>query len=96
MDVREISKDSVFFVELEENPSTGYVWKLENPDKFTVLKQELPFGLNPSETIGRTVRKIWHIKANELGEHTIHFTLRRPWEKNSKPIKEYKEVIRAV
>lgn len=66
---------------LEENPSTGYMWTVVNPDDgvVEVLSDYYAEGL---ESLGAAGRHIWKIKGLEKGETQLVFQYSRSWEEN--------------
>lgn len=83
-----VKKGEMFMVDLEGNPSTGYLWDLEvKQGNVTVVSREtLP--LNPDKRVigGGAVERTVFI-ANEDGDVQIDANWRRPWEKASAPAK---------
>ena len=93
-EIRQFSKGEVFTVDLIENPSTGFVWRLKSPvfEIYGVRSTVDP--TKPFEDLcGAPMIKTFHLKSNQLGEHELVFNKIRPWEKNSEPLEVFSETI---
>lgn len=79
-------------VEVDENPTTGYVWiyKITN-DK--ILRLQSDKYISPkTNAAGAGGKHVWKFEATGKGTTSVIFEYRRPWEKDKKPSKtlEYK------
>ncbi len=81
-----VKKGEMFAVELNGNPSTGYVWEthVASGKAHVVKKDTIPHSSNPMVIGGgATERTIY--QADETGTIEIQAYHRRPWEKNTPP-----------
>ncbi len=81
-----LEKGELAKITLEENASTGYVWdmKITNPNVVSLVykksKEETPGIDLKIKPIGAPSKIEWVFKAENPGETSIIFSLRRPWE----------------
>ncbi|MGC9384625.1 MAG: protease inhibitor I42 family protein, partial [Kosmotogaceae bacterium] len=81
-----LEKGELAKIMLEQNASTGYVWdmKITNPNIVSVVytkSHETTPAMNKKITpVGAPTKIEWVFKAENSGETSIIFTLRRPWE----------------
>jgi len=76
-------------IELEENPSTGYLWH----HKISNKKVLIPFGkkmfdFNEKGTVGGPRTVIWKFKAGTSGKTAVVFKYYRDWEGEKSAISE--------
>ena len=89
-----VNKGQTKRITLESNPSTGYSWALtktvKKHDPIVITKS----GYIPEQTdrVGAGGMQFWDIKARMPGKTELLFEYKRPWEKNTAPVKT-KEVI---
>ncbi|MFO7882718.1 MAG: transporter substrate-binding domain-containing protein [Kosmotogaceae bacterium] len=87
-----LEKDEFASIILEENGSTGYVWdmRITNPNIISLVysqSHEITPKINQKITpVGAPSKIEWVFKAENPGETSIIFSLRRPWE-SVQPIK---------
>lgn len=73
-------------ISLDHNPSTGYVWdmKITNPNiislAYTETYETMPEINKKIKPVGAPTKVEWVFKAENSGETSIIFSLRRPWE----------------
>jgi predicted secreted protein len=84
----QIKKDDLLRVTLKEIPSTGYVWRFQNPfenklgiysvqlDDFTEQAQD-PNGENP---VGAAGKRTIVLRADQIGQEEFELVLVRSWE----------------
>lgn len=82
-----VRKGDTFTVELDANPTTGYLWDMRlKAGKATLVSQEYtasaPAG---SMAIGGGGVETFVFRAEEAGEIELEAAYSRPWEKNAKP-----------
>ena len=71
-------------IELTSIPTSGYLWEYELSSKELVeIDSEL---IANNKVLGGKAVEIFKIKALKKGSINIVFNLRRPWEKDIKPI----------
>ena len=69
-----------FTVELESNPTTGYVWTVKTlPEQLKLLGSDYT---KPADGVrpGDSVAQVFRFKAVGQGDHAIGFVLKREWE----------------
>ena len=84
----QIKKDDLLRVTLKEIPSTGYVWRFQNPfenklgiysvqmDDFT----EQPQGANGENPVGAAGKRTIVLRADQIGQEEFELVLVRSWE----------------
>ena len=82
-----VRKGETFTVELDANPTTGYLWDMRlKAGKATLVSQEYtssaPAG---SMVIGGGGVETFVFRAEETGRIELEAEYTRPWEKNAKP-----------
>ncbi len=81
-----LEKGELAKIILEQNASTGYVWdmKITNPNVvslvYTKSHETTPVMNKKITPVGAPTKVEWVFKAENSGETSIIFTLRRPWE----------------
>jgi predicted secreted protein len=86
-----VKKGEKFMVDLEGNPSTGYLWALEVKagDATVVSRETLPLNANRMSIGGGAVERTVFV-ANEAGTVEIEANWQRPWEKGKAPARTAK------
>jgi predicted secreted protein len=98
MKIRHVKKGDVFTIDFIENPSTGFLWKMEAGKDIelrgvsTITDNSGP----PEEMIGSPITKVFFLQINEPGEYNLLFAKKRPWEKSAPPIETYQEIIKVL
>ena len=80
-----------FTVALDANPSTGYGWALDGKEDATVVKKlsdEYVSRPHPQGMVGVGGTERWKFQAVKPGKTVLHFTYRRPFEKEAAPARE--------
>ena len=84
----QIKKDDLLRVTLKEIPSTGYVWRFQNPfenklgiysvqmDDFTEQAQ----GANVENPVGAAGKRTIVLRADQIGQEEFELVLVRSWE----------------
>ena len=78
-----------FVVELEANPSTGYVWQISksDPEHVRLLREEtLPAD---RKRLGAPAKQLFYFQAMAIGRAPLKLEYRRPWEKDAEPAKTF-------
>jgi inhibitor of cysteine peptidase len=77
-----VTKNNLIYVDLDENPTTGYVWNLSATKGLTIVSDEY---LPPSSTsgVGAGGTHEWTIKPTGDGYQTITAVLKRPTDKTT-------------
>lgn len=76
------SAGGTFVIEVDANPTTGYLWELDLPQGLELVEQRLE---PPATTaMGAGGKETYTLRADRPGEYVVRLKLRRPWE--SQPI----------
>jgi inhibitor of cysteine peptidase len=67
-------------VRLDENPTTGYRWALEESDEAVIALQHVEYVRSRDAAVGGGGQRIWTFVARKPGMATLHFKLWRAWE----------------
>jgi inhibitor of cysteine peptidase len=87
--------DSVV-IELQENPTTGYVWTLEVKDGTGIVYVNKPRYIAANNSgIGGGGMRTFLVNVQSAGIVTIDIKLRHPWEPESTAIDRFNVVINA-
>lgn len=82
----EMDRGQTLEVILDENPTTGYVWRLTKSPKLfkaeELFKSDQPKQSDPP-IVGVGGQKTYRFTAQQAGEEVLHIQHARPWEKNS-------------
>lgn len=85
----EIKADQEFTLTLKANPTTGYTWKLIEPDS-TILKLQGEPAFKPdSDKIGSGGELTFRLQARSSGKSELQLHYIRPWEKDQKPLQSF-------
>lgn len=78
-----IPKNSLFAVQLDSNPTTGYRWNADLPAKGEIIKVSSSFIMPTQEKqqTGTPGKEILFFYANTPGKYDINFHYNRSWEK---------------
>lgn len=87
-----VKKNESTTIFLDSNLSTGYSWAITNQPTKDAPIQIIDFGykLSDKKLAGSPGKQWWKIYGHCKGTYTLHFALKRSWEKNVAP-KEYKK-----
>ena len=89
-----VKPNTTFTVLLPANPTTGYSWSLD-PNQGRSELQPLSHKYEPAgNRIGSGGEERWSFRAAGASEYRLHFSYRRPWEKNAAPAKSLEIVVR--
>ena len=87
----ELKKGDTLVVTLEGNPTTGYLWEVEEPGSITgVLQQagESEFKAS-SDALGAGGTETLRFKATDAGQATLKLVYHRPWETGVEPLETF-------
>jgi len=77
-----IKKGDSFRIELESNPTTGYMWyEKHDSQMISLIKSEFISSSPEKKIVGNPGKQIFVFKAVEKGETVIEFVYKREWEK---------------
>jgi len=84
-----------FSISLKSNPSTGYMWQIQNPiDKTLLIIVNKTFAPQKRKLAGSPGKEVWRFKALKKGTIFIEFAYKRSWEKEIVKRTTYSIVIR--
>lgn len=89
-----LNKGQTLKIELDENPTTGYVWQLKgilDSNSLKLVKDEYKVA---SDKLGAGGKRIFIFNALGRGECAIEILLARPWEKTEPPANEFKITVK--
>ncbi len=91
----ELGEGQVLVVSLEGNPSTGYIWQVEE-EAARILRQTGEIEFEPeSNLLGTPGTQTLRFKAVEAGQTTLKLVYRRPWEE-VEPARTFSVQVRGV
>ena len=78
-------------VDLDESPSTGYVWSASAGDGFEILESTFEQEAQPGSdlVVGGTGRRRLVVRTTTPGEHRLDLHLQRPWQRSAPPLKHF-------
>jgi inhibitor of cysteine peptidase len=91
-----LSTGDTLTIDLEGNPTTGYLWVFGAPFDSSLLLMTAESYTKPDLAKGKTgapVRKIMTFKAMAPGRTGLKLDYRRPWERSEKPIKTFEILV---
>nr|WP_319375641.1 protease inhibitor I42 family protein [uncultured Methanoregula sp.] len=72
-----VSKNDLLYVDLDENPSTGYLWNMTVSPGLTIVKDDY-IAPTTGQGVGASGTHEWEIKATGIGDQKISAILARP------------------
>ena len=98
----ELNEGQVLVISLEGNPSTGYMWAVEEADE-RILRQTGKIEFEPElhplgapGLLGASSKQILRFEAVAAGQTTLKLAYRRPWEKDVKPTETFSLQVQGV
>jgi inhibitor of cysteine peptidase len=85
--VKEIQLAEKFVVEVPENPTTGFRWRLVAAGNSTC--EYIGDDFEPGRAPGEGGMRRWHFRAAQPGETRIELILERPWARSAVPAKRF-------
>lgn len=83
-------RGDVLYVNLDANPTTGYVWQIAGEYDEDMLRRIGKFGYkHNSDRLGAGGIQTFRFEALKKGRTAIAFEYKRPWEKDVKAEKKY-------
>lgn len=89
----EVHTGDMILVRLDENPTTGYQWKVGELDPQIIELQDTQFSMAPETGIGGGGIKIFTFKAKSCGTVKVQLKLKREWEPEDALIDHFKVTI---
>ncbi len=92
----ELNEGQLLLISLEGNPSTGYMWEVEEGSE-KIIRQvgEIEFH-SESDLLGAPGKQIMRFQAVGPGQTTLKLVYHRPWEKGVEPAKTFSIQVEAV
>jgi predicted secreted protein len=103
--VAELVSGQLLVLTLEANPSTGYLWQVDDLEPTAVRQVGVPEYVTEVSPIsedsdqlrvGAPAMAVLRFEAIAKGESTIRLAYRRPWEKGGAPLKTYSVRVRGL
>ncbi len=91
----ELSEGQILVVNLDGNPSTGYGWVVEEPEKLKLQPVGQTQFESESDLIGAPGKLVQRFRAVEAGTSTLSLAYRRPWE-DTAPLDTFSVVVEGV
>jgi predicted secreted protein len=88
--VTRVGTGGTFQIELDANPTTGYVWEPEAPSGIELVDRVL----EPGRAIGAAGRERFTFRAARAGDFALTLHLRRPWEQKAIETRQFRIVVR--
>src|SRR5262249_45985894 len=76
----EICVDDTLVIRLDENPTTGYQWAMEEPNEEVVALQSADYLRSRSAGVGGGGQRVWTLTAKKTGVVILRLKLWRAWE----------------
>jgi predicted secreted protein len=73
----EVGIQTLVTVRLVENPTTGYVWKVETAEGLELISDNFE---KESDALGASGTRIFQFRASEVGSHYLSIRKWREWE----------------
>ena len=84
-----------FKIDLQSNPTTGYMWQIRNPiDKTRLVIVNKTFAPKSKKLVGSPGHEVWQFKALKKGTIYIEFAYKRSWENEVVKRETYAVVIK--
>jgi inhibitor of cysteine peptidase len=74
---------------LEENPTTGYRWKLDQVNEEAMTLEDSKYSANSESQVGGGGYRTFIFRSVSNGATKISLSLRREWEKEQSPIDRF-------
>ena len=84
----DVPEGTEVLIRLEENPTTGYRWTLDQDDD-AVPPAGADFSSAPGAAVGAGGTRVFTFTAGQPGDVHLKFKLRREWEGDSSIIQRY-------
>jgi inhibitor of cysteine peptidase len=81
-------------IRLNENPSTGYQWKIDLSDQQVILLEKSEFSPGAQKTIGSGGTRTFQLKAKSSGFVKIFLKLKKEWEPDDSAIDKFEVTIK--
>ena len=82
-----LNTGKTFDIELPENPTTGYAWKMEVSNPSIVKEISHTYTAHDSGRLGVAGEGLWTFRTLNVGSANITASYERPWDDNDEPTK---------
>ena len=82
-----LNTGKTFEIELPENPTTGYAWKMEVSNASIVKEISHSYTAHKSGRLGAAGEGLWTFRTLSVGSADITASYERPWDDNDEPTK---------
>jgi inhibitor of cysteine peptidase len=86
----------VIIVSLQETPTTGYRWTVDNIDEKILELQKDGFRIAPEAGIGGSGTRTFRFRAITVGSVNLKLNLRREWAGDASITERYRLTIKVV
>lgn len=90
----EVSPGDLVSIRLEENPTTGYQWEVDEFDEQVIVVEHSDFSMAPGTGIGGGGIRTLAFRARSRGTVVLQMKLRREWEPEETAIDRFEVTIR--
>ena len=87
-----MSSEEKFQIVLDANATAGYQWDITSSENPVVKLVDSDYKVN-SDLIGAGGRQIYNFAVSGKGKTELQIVYRRPWEKDTKPVKTFEITI---
>ena len=91
-----LRQGDVIIVSLQETPTTGYRWTVDNIDEKILELQNEGFRIAPGVGIGGSGTRTFSFRAITVGSVNLRLKLRREWLGDASIIERYSLTIKVV
>jgi inhibitor of cysteine peptidase len=82
-------------IRLQENPTTGYVWNIDQLDENVVNVEASDFSQSPGGgRVGAGGVRTIRLRPKAAGVTHVSLTNRRPWEGDAAPVRQFEVTLR--
>ncbi len=82
-----LSTGKTFEIELPENPTTGYAWKMEVSNPSILKEISHSYTAHEGGRLGAVGEGLWTFRTLSIGSVDITASYERPWDDNDQPTK---------
>jgi len=85
----EVQRDDVILIRLPENPTTGYLWAIDEINGAVLELEDSDFVPASNAGIGGGGERIFRLSAKSTGTSHVELKMKREWEADVPPIERY-------
>lgn len=85
----EVVLNQILVVSLPGNPSTGYLWQVDEFDTYILQQMGKDDFEQRSGAIGAFGMQNFRFQAKKIGKTELKLSYRRPWEENVEPLENF-------